>query len=425
MKKALVFGGGGAKGSYEIGVWKALNKLHMKFDIVCGASIGSINGALYVLGKYNLAKRMWKTIKTTDLFDFDIGGDIKDLDYKGLLKEIVTKGGMSFDKATGYLNNLIDERKLRSSKIDYGLITVSLTHKKPRMLTKAEIPYGKLVDYISASCICYPFIAKKDIDGESFIDGGFYDNLPINLAIDMGADEVVAVNLSAIGLSKQVKNKDVNVTYIKLKDAKLFTLSFSKEYALRNMRLGYNDTMKTFKKLDGDIYTFKQGDLERNYKNIENSYLSLIKDVLMNNKSVLEIFKVSKYKKLFNSITNKKNINQEVNEVIEYLGQIFELDTSKIYNIDIYNKKLIRNIDELSYIKINKNLTGKFLISYIYNKYKNEDLNKIKKELYNIALLFPKEFLSATYLICLVNKYSFVYETEELYKEIRKVFNLR
>ena len=145
----------------------------------------------------------------------------------------------------------------------------------------------------------------------------------------------------------------------------------------------------------------------------------------MNNKSVLEIFKVSKYKKLFNSITNKKNINQEVNEVIEYLGQIFELDTSKIYNIDIYNKKLIRNIDELSYIKINKNLTGKFLISYIYNKYKNEDLNKIKKELYNIALLFPKEFLSATYLICLVNKYSFVYETEELYKEIRKVFNLR
>ena len=113
MKKALVFGGGGAKGSYEIGVWRALNKLHMKFDIVCGSSIGSINGALYVLGKYNLAKRMWKTIKTTDLFDFDIGGDIKDLDYKGLLKEIVTKGGMSFDKATGYLNKLIDERKLR------------------------------------------------------------------------------------------------------------------------------------------------------------------------------------------------------------------------------------------------------------------------------------------------------------------------
>ena len=45
--KALVLGGGGAKGSYEVGVWKALNKLNMKFDIVTGVSIGSINGAFY------------------------------------------------------------------------------------------------------------------------------------------------------------------------------------------------------------------------------------------------------------------------------------------------------------------------------------------------------------------------------------------
>ena len=86
---------------------------------------------------------------------------------------------------------------------------------------------------------------------------------------------------------------------------------------------------------------------------------------------------------------------------------------------------LIRKIDELSYIKINKNLTGKFLVSYIYNKCQNNDIEKIKKELYNIALLFPKEFLSALYLICLTKKYDLTFKTEELYNDILKVFKLK
>ena len=56
MKRALVFSGGGAKGSYEIGVWKATKRLNMKFDIVTGTSIGAINGAMYAIGDYKKAK---------------------------------------------------------------------------------------------------------------------------------------------------------------------------------------------------------------------------------------------------------------------------------------------------------------------------------------------------------------------------------
>ena len=46
MKRAVVLSGGGSKGSYEIGVWKALRRLHIKYDIVTGTSIGALNGAL-------------------------------------------------------------------------------------------------------------------------------------------------------------------------------------------------------------------------------------------------------------------------------------------------------------------------------------------------------------------------------------------
>ena len=74
--KALVLGGGGAKGSYEVGVWKALNKLNMKFDIVTGVSIGSINGAFYAANEYKKCLKMWRTITTNDLFDVAIGSKL-------------------------------------------------------------------------------------------------------------------------------------------------------------------------------------------------------------------------------------------------------------------------------------------------------------------------------------------------------------
>ena len=50
--KALVLSGGGSKGSYQIGVWKALRKLHIKFDIVTGTSVGALNGALVAQKNY-------------------------------------------------------------------------------------------------------------------------------------------------------------------------------------------------------------------------------------------------------------------------------------------------------------------------------------------------------------------------------------
>ena len=167
--KALVLGGGGAKGSYEVGVWKALNKLNMKFDIVTGVSIGSINGAFYVANEYKKCLKMWRTITTNDLFDVAIGSKLSKEDLQSLVKQMST-GGISFANAEKFLKKNINEEKVRKSKINYGLVTVSLTNKKPRFLTKEQIPYGKLVDYICASSICYPFVHTQDINDESFID---------------------------------------------------------------------------------------------------------------------------------------------------------------------------------------------------------------------------------------------------------------
>ena len=374
--KALVLGGGGAKGSYEVGVFKALRKLHMKFDIVTGVSIGSINGAFYVANEYKKCLKMWQKITTSDLFDVAIGSKMSKEDIKLLVKQMST-GGISFSNAYNFLKKNINEEKVRKSKIDYGLVTVSLTNKKPRFLTKEQIPYGKLVDYICASSICYPFVHAQDINDESFIDGGFYDGIPINLAIDMGATEILAVDLSVLAINKKPKDKNIKVDVIKMKDKTPLTLTFTKEYANKNIKYGYNDTMKHFNKLDVKI----------------------------------------KY---------NHDFKEEVEEALEHLGVLFDIPNENIYSIKKYNKLLIRKVKELNYIKINKNLKDKFLIGYMYNKYmKSENKEEIIKEMYNLSLIFPREYLCTVYLIAISKKHSLFLKADSIYDDILKELNVK
>lgn len=426
--KALVLGGGGAKGSYEVGVWKALNKLNMKFDIVTGVSIGSINGAFYAANEYKKCLKMWRTITTNDLFDVAIGSKLSKEDLQSLVKQMST-GGISFANAEKFLKKNINEEKVRKSKINYGLVTVSLTNKKPRFLTKEQIPYGKLVDYICASSICYPFVHTQDINDESFIDGGFYDGIPINLAIDMGATEIVAVDLSVLAINKKPKDKNVKVDVIKMKDKTPLTLTFTKEYADKNIKYGYNDTMKHFNKLDGNIYTFKKNDLDKSYNELNKYFVEILKSTILNepkNKIVNELFSIAKINKLFVKIKYNHDFKEEVEEALEHLGILFDIPTENIYSIKKYNRMLVKKVKELDYIKINKNLKDKFLIGYMYNKYmKNENKEEIIKEMYNLSLIFPREYLCTVYLIAISKKHSVLLKADSIYDDILKELNLK
>lgn len=426
--KALVLGGGGAKGSYEVGVWKALNKLNMKFDIVTGVSIGSINGAFYVANEYKKCLKMWQKITTSDLFDVAIGSKMSKEDIKLLVKQM-SSGGISFSNAYNFLKKNINEEKVRKSKIDYGLVTVSLTNKKPRFLTKEQIPYGKLVDYICASSICYPFVHAQDINDESFIDGGFYDGIPINLAIDMGATEILAVDLSVLAINKKPKDKNIKVDVIKMKDKTPLTLTFTKEYANKNIKYGYNDTMKHFNKLDGKFYTFRKNDLDKSYNELNKYFVEILKSTILNepkNKIVNELFSIAKINKLFVKIKYNHDFKEEVEEALEHLGVLFDIPNENIYSIKKYNKLLIRKVKELNYIKINKNLKDKFLIGYMYNKYmKSENKEEIIKEMYNLSLIFPREYLCTVYLIAISKKHSLFLKADSIYDDILKELNVK
>ena len=66
-KRAVVLSGGGTKGAYELGVWRALKELSIDYDIVTGTSIGSVNGALMTIGNYEFAEKIWAEMVMGDL----------------------------------------------------------------------------------------------------------------------------------------------------------------------------------------------------------------------------------------------------------------------------------------------------------------------------------------------------------------------
>ena len=91
--KALVLAGGGARGSYQVGVWRALTELGWRPQIITGTSVGSLNGAMFALDLYETARDMWLTIRSQDVMELP-AEDAPLPELHAFLKDAVTQGGM-------------------------------------------------------------------------------------------------------------------------------------------------------------------------------------------------------------------------------------------------------------------------------------------------------------------------------------------
>ena len=105
MKTALVLGGGGSRGAYEIGVCKALEELEIEIDMVFGTSVGAINGAMIAQGDLALAEKLWLELSTDMVFD--IGGSAGEPNH-----DRVSAKTTFFDGARSYFNDAIQDLSL-------------------------------------------------------------------------------------------------------------------------------------------------------------------------------------------------------------------------------------------------------------------------------------------------------------------------
>lgn len=388
--KAIVLSGGGSKGSYQIGVWKALKKLNIKYDIITGTSVGALNGALMVENNYHKALKIWNKINLKVLFGEDATKDSNNLEvYKMYGKHFLKNGGMNVNKLENLLNKNLNKKKFYNSKTKYGLVTYNLTTKQPLELTKENIDKNLLTDYLMASATCFPAFQKKDIEGHEYIDGGYFDNLPINLAIDMGASEIIAIDLNAPGI-KQTPNKKVKIITISPKNKLTNFLNFNEIGSKRNIKFGYNDTMKVFEKLEGNKYTFKKNHINKNRIKHQDTYLHIINKILKYKNSI------KAFQEIINIDFNSKDemINKMVLKVMESLGKSFEIDETKIYSYKSFNKELKKKLNNYLKEEIKTQQECKQKEIKIYKEIQNQNFKELRKK----ALINPIEILKAIYL---------------------------
>ncbi len=337
----LALEGGGAKGSYQVGAYKALKELGYKFDYIVGTSIGAINGVIFAQHDEEIAERVWSDIKYSTVVDADdkriqrfINEDLTFSNLKEkfeLIKEVVSEGGFDTTPFKELLEQYVDEEKLRRSDIRFGLVTVDLSNMKPIEVFIEDMEPGSLKQYLYASSNL-PIFRQEPIDGRYLIDGGFYSNNPVKMIEDK-CDEVINILLypnRLLHLTSAGKNVKTIMPREKLADI----MNFNSVDARYGIELGYHDTYKYFQNLLGHkYYIIDPGEeyslnyiakLYEYFKEGEPAYRSL--------RQFLELW-VSDYIKK-NKLNKDLNYSEVIAAMLEKLAICLGVERFKIYDIN-------------------------------------------------------------------------------------------
>lgn len=263
MKKALVLAGGGTKGAYQDGIITALREIgHDDWNIVTGTSVGALNAALVVQKDYDKLTELYNTLTADMIVDGYVPNDMslvhlfKDRkEFLPAFKQYLKEKGINIRPFYETVDAFYDEKKFFESEIDFGCITATASHYDPVYVTKDMMKeHGK--DWLVASASAYPAFPVKEIDGKEYVDGGYFDNLPIDFALRLGAEEVLAIDLKPEPCHPQYIGRE-HIHYIFPKAELYNFLDFDKDKLNMAKVLGYNDAKKAFGIYEGWKYTFE------------------------------------------------------------------------------------------------------------------------------------------------------------------------
>jgi len=174
---AIALGGGGAKGFAHIGVIKVLESHGIKPKIVTGTSAGSFVGSLYASGKspYQL-QQIALNFKESDIRDLTLN----------------RQGIIAGQKLQDFVNKNVANKPIEQFPIRFAAVATRLDNGR-----KADFIKGNAGQAVRASCSIPNVFVPAVIGGSKYVDGGLVSPIPVKTAKDMGADIVIAVDISA------------------------------------------------------------------------------------------------------------------------------------------------------------------------------------------------------------------------------------
>ena len=192
-KVALVLGGGGAKGAATVGALKYVEKSEVPIDMIVGTSIGSIVGGMYAVGyRHEQLDSLFRTQQWINMFAGSLMGD-----------SIVH---VFRDNLGGEYHNV----DFDSLPIPFRCVAVDINQMREVVLKQ-----GDLAQAMRAS-MAIPVVFKPvKMDGMQLVDGGMLNNLPVDVARDMGADYVIAIDLTVNKHDDNSEDEDEMLSSVK------------------------------------------------------------------------------------------------------------------------------------------------------------------------------------------------------------------
>lgn len=263
MKIGLVLSGGGGKGAYELGVWKALKELGLSqhISVFSGTSIGAFNAVLFAMDDMENAEKLWEEVTMEKLVPLSkgellkrgvglyLGGKNIQL-AKKFLSDKLEYGAISNEGAIEILDKYLDFEKIKNlNKVCYATCTqLPNFNVKYFKINDHDAETGKKMVLASASL---PLIYDcTEVLQEKFIDGGVADNIPIQPVYGENCDIIIVVLLSkemSVDRSLYPNTKLIIIEPDNLEENTITgVLNLDIESKRKRIKAGYDDTLNHF-----------------------------------------------------------------------------------------------------------------------------------------------------------------------------------
>lgn len=262
MKKALVLAGGGTRGAYQAGAIRACVEMGRNdWDIVTGTSVGALNAALVVQGDINPMLDMYDNLKVDQIIkgfdpkDFNLNKIVTDKEVQTAFRQYLKDKGLDISPFLSYVHALYNPEKFFRSPMDFGCIAATRKGHEGVYVTKEMMKeHGE--DWLVASASAYPAFPVKVIDGKEYIDGGYFDNCPIDYALRKGAEDVLVLDMNQNPNHPHMIRRS-NIHYVYPKSETGDFLDFSHEKLQHLYTVGANDVRKIYGVYMGQKYTLQ------------------------------------------------------------------------------------------------------------------------------------------------------------------------
>jgi NTE family protein len=185
-KIGLALGSGGARGFAHLGVIKVLEEENIPIDLIAGSSMGALVASLYASGLG--IERLYKLAKA-----------FKRNDYIDLT--VPKMGLISGRRIKEFVRLLTKGKRIEDLHIPIGIVATDL-----QKCEKVVFRTGLIADAVRASISIPGIFVPEQIDGRLLVDGGVIDRIPVSVAREMGADIVIAVDVSHVKVNEEISS---------------------------------------------------------------------------------------------------------------------------------------------------------------------------------------------------------------------------